>query len=294
MGEALATRLVAKNWNVALFDVSEKAGSKLGMTTLDSPLSHLPSTYTISAGQLGKNAAFFKSDVASYDSQAHAFKSVWSRWGRIDALLANAGIVDRSSVYILKHRGAAVNDVPPAPNMACTDVDYKGVVYGTVLATHFMRHNPTPGGKIIATASAAGIIPHPTYAEYNGAKAAVITFARGVADVLYNKDKIAFNVVCPGIVATSIIPPEMIAAVSPECLTPVDTIVRAYEEFLDEEEGMGEVRHGQVVEGSADKIITLKMPELGNGRVSQRAVTVWDPLFEMMHGEKSGLPDAIP
>jgi len=74
--------------------------------------------------------------------------------------------------------------VPPAPNLACTDVDFKGVVYGTQLSIHFMRKNPVPGGKIIATASVAGIYPHESYPEYNGAKAAVINFARGAAPVL--------------------------------------------------------------------------------------------------------------
>ena len=68
--------------------------------------------------------------------------------------------------------------------MACTDVDFKGVVYGTQLSIHFMRKNPVPGGKIIATASVAGIYPHESYPEYNGAKAAVINFARGAAPVL--------------------------------------------------------------------------------------------------------------
>jgi len=47
-----------------------------------------------------------------------------------------------------------------------------------------MRKNPIPGGKIIATASVAGIYPHESYPEYNGAKAAVINFARGAAPVL--------------------------------------------------------------------------------------------------------------
>jgi NAD(P)-dependent dehydrogenase (short-subunit alcohol dehydrogenase family) len=50
-----------------------------------------------------------------------------------------------------------VNSIPPAPNLLCTDVDYKGVVYGTQLAIHFMRKNPMPGGKIVATASAADL-----------------------------------------------------------------------------------------------------------------------------------------
>jgi len=47
-----------------------------------------------------------------------------------------------------------------------------------------MRRNPVPGGKIVATASVAGVYPHETYPEYNGAKAAVINFVRGVAPVL--------------------------------------------------------------------------------------------------------------
>lgn len=94
--------------------------------------------------------------MSSYDSQASAFLQVHKKWGHIDALLANAGIVDRSSVYILAHRNASVEDVPPAPDMSCTDVDYKGFVYGTQLAIHFMRHNSPPGGKITGTASVAG------------------------------------------------------------------------------------------------------------------------------------------
>jgi NAD(P)-dependent dehydrogenase (short-subunit alcohol dehydrogenase family) len=46
-------------------------------------------------------------------------------------------------------------------------------VYGTQLAIHFMRKNKVPGGRIVATASVAAIYPHPSYPEYNGAKAAV-------------------------------------------------------------------------------------------------------------------------
>lgn len=53
--------------------------------------------------------------------------------------------------------------IPPKPDLLCTDVDYKGVVYGTQLAIHFMRKNKTPGGKIVATASVAGIVPHESY-----------------------------------------------------------------------------------------------------------------------------------
>ena len=70
------------------------------------------------------------------------------------------------------------------PDLLCTDVDYKGVVYGTQLAIHFMRKNEKPGGHIVATASVAAIVPHETYPEYDGAKAAVVNFVRGTARVL--------------------------------------------------------------------------------------------------------------
>ena len=74
--------------------------------------------------------------------------------------------------------------IPPAPDLSTTDVDFKGVVYGTQLAIHFMRKNSTPGGKIVATASVAGIVPHETYPEYDGAKAAVVNFVRATARIL--------------------------------------------------------------------------------------------------------------
>lgn len=35
-------------------------------------------------------------------------------------------------------------------------------MYGTQLAIHFMRKNKAPGGKIVATASVAAIVPHET------------------------------------------------------------------------------------------------------------------------------------
>ncbi|RDW77008.1 hypothetical protein BP6252_05061 [Coleophoma cylindrospora] len=268
MGEALATHLVSKGWLVGCFDLQRGPGEKL-------------------VAELGENAVFVEVDVANYDSQARGFEAVFSRWGRIDALLANAGIVDRSSIYILNYRDSDI--IPPAPNLACTDVDYKGVVYGTQLAIHFMRKNPTPGGKIVATASVAGVYPHESYPEYNGAKAAVINFIRGVAPVLKLKDNILINSVLPGIVHTKIIPQAMVDAVSPAHMTPVSTIVEAYEHFLADDNQ----ETGEAMECSTDKRILVKQAEYANGDASKRACTVWEPLFKMLHGENSDLETAI-
>jgi NAD(P)-dependent dehydrogenase (short-subunit alcohol dehydrogenase family) len=87
MGEALATHFTKKNWLVACVDLQRGPGETL-------------------ARSLGPNAYFFEADVASYDSQAKVFDAVFKKWGRIDALIANAGIVDRSSIYILNYRNS--------------------------------------------------------------------------------------------------------------------------------------------------------------------------------------------
>lgn len=137
-------------------------------------------------------------------------------WGRIDALCANAGVVDPSSVYILGSKTNSVDNIPPAPDLSPVDINYKGVVYGTQLAIHFMRHNPQPGGRIVVTGSIGSIFPHESYPVYCGTKAAVNHFIRGVAPLLKQKENISINCVMPGIVNTPIVPHEMITAVTPE------------------------------------------------------------------------------
>ncbi|KAF2643409.1 15-hydroxyprostaglandin dehydrogenase [Massarina eburnea CBS 473.64] len=266
MGLGLVQHLVKKGWKVAIADIN--ANEKLG-------------------SELGDASSFYKCNVADYDSQTEMFQQVWDKYGRIDALCANAGIVDKSSIYIFQHRGS--DTIPPKPNLLTTDVDYKGVIYGTQLAIHFMRKNKTPGGTIVATASVAGIVPHETYPEYNGAKAGVVQFVRSTARILKDKENIRINAICPGIVHTSILPQEMIDAVSPDYLTPISTIVAAYERCLEDE-----LLFGKVIECSVEKQFFLEQPELANGRFSKRAVTVWEPLFKIYHNENSGLPDAIP
>ncbi|KAK5128262.1 hypothetical protein LTR85_002929 [Meristemomyces frigidus] len=274
MGIDITKHLHSKGWKVAIVGRRKPAGEAVVKEIDDE-----------------RNARFFPANVDVYASQAAMFKAVWDAWGRIDLLCANAGIVDKSSLYLYGWRNKSVDDVPPEPDLQCTDVDYKGVIYGTQLATHFMRHNsPNSGGKIIVNASIGGVFPHRTYPEYCGAKAAVIQFVRGVAPLLKAKENIFINVVLPGAVATPIVPPEMMAAVTPECITPISTIIAAHDHFIDDKTGAA----GQALEGSADKLVYYDTPAYGNGYKTKRAVTVWEPLFKMMHGEESGLPDAIP
>ena len=66
-----------------------------------------------------------------------------------------------------------VFSIPPEPDLLYTDVNVKGVYYGTQLAIHFMRKNATKGGSIVVTASTSSLYPHECYPEYSGSKAAV-------------------------------------------------------------------------------------------------------------------------
>lgn len=150
IGKALATHLITNGWLVACCDIQQEAGSAV-------------------VAQLGENATFFQLDVTDYDAQARTFSQVWEKWGRLDALLANAGHSDRSSIYILDRRGKT--ELPPKPALKSIKACYESFLYGVQLAIHFMRRNATPGGQIIATSSIASIHPHQTFPEYCGAKA---------------------------------------------------------------------------------------------------------------------------
>lgn len=155
----------------------------------------------------GKTAVFEQCDVASYSAQAAAFRNVWARWGRLDMLIANAGTVDGGSWYNFRRRGAAVDDVPPEPDTTCTDVHLKGLMYGTLLATHFMQHNrPAPGGKIVATSSMLGVHPCPTFPEYGAVEAGVIHWVRVNAALLKRKYNITLNTVMMGPAITPVMP----------------------------------------------------------------------------------------
>ncbi|KAK0718664.1 hypothetical protein B0T26DRAFT_831226 [Lasiosphaeria miniovina] len=272
IGKALSTKLASRGWRVGLVDINAEAGKQLET-------------------ELGPNAFFAKADVASYEAQVAAFSAIFTHWGRLDAVCANAGITDRSSLYMVPAVGldlAAVDSIPPPPDLTATDVDYKGVLYSTQLAIHFMRHSPgRPGGKILAASSIAGVFPHPTLPEYSGAKGAVINFVRAAGPVLRIKEKIALSAVCPGLIRTPIFRDEVWAALDPRVLTPVETAVRGYEQLLDEE---GDAKAGEVILCVGSDIVPVPAPDMGAGSDvdedsgAKMMEAAMEPLFRALHG----------
>jgi hypothetical protein len=68
----------------------------------------------------------------------------------------------------------------------------------------------------------------------------------------------------------------------------MSTITSAYMQLLEDD-----TASGVGLECSVDKIIPFPDPPFANGKFSKRAVSVYDPLFKLFHGENCGLPDVV-
>lgn len=77
------------------------------------------------SGEFPQSSFLFKQcDVSSWKSQADAFADVYQQHGRIDVVMANAGITQ--SVPLLP-----VEDEPSEPNLKTLNVNLVGVIYCT-------------------------------------------------------------------------------------------------------------------------------------------------------------------
>lgn len=274
IGSWLAAHLHKRGFLVAICGRREKEGQDVA-SSLDAS---------------SKSAIFVKCDVSSYESQVSMFQNVWKKWARLDILIVNAGCVDRDSKYNFMRRDASVDDLPPKPDTSCTDINFKGAVYGTTLATHFMRHNPNrKGGKIIVTGSTLGIYPCATFPEYCAAKAAVHQWVRTTGQILYKKEGITINCVMSGPIETPVMP-GFSDAFLPEHMTLRSTLIAGYDLFLDDGEN---VRTGQLIEAAQKTLVPWGHPEYKSGAFAKRSEKIYDPWFSLLHGERSEIPGAM-
>ncbi|KAF3929414.1 hypothetical protein ABW19_dt0210041 [Dactylella cylindrospora] len=237
IGFGIAKHLIGKGWNVVIADINPQGGEK-------------------AAKELGPNALFHQTDVASWDSQLSLFKTTFSTFGRLDFFAGNAGIDDKKSIYEEDEEELETNE-PKRPFLKVIDVNLVGVVWGVKLAAFYMRRNPEgkKGGSIVLTSSMVGLYPMPTNPLYASCKAALINFTRSVADT-YLKDNIRVNAICPALVPTAIFPGKVEDYFPLEHITPVSTIVSAYDTLITDT-----TKYGQVVECSQDKHYYRQQPE---------------------------------
>ena len=140
--------------------------------------------------EIGGECLFVRLDVTSEDSWADAIAATIARFGKLDVLVNNAGIVARGTLDT-----ATVEEWDRV-----MDVNAKGVFLGTKAAIPEMRN--AGGGSIVNISSMSGIVGQTNIQPvYNASKGAVRIFTKSAA-VQYAKEGIRVNSVHPGSIDT--------------------------------------------------------------------------------------------
>ncbi|OZD68591.1 short-chain dehydrogenase [Rhodococcus sp. 05-340-1] len=135
------------------------------------------------------NAVPFVGDVTHQDDNRAAVQHAETSFGRLDALVLNAGVPASGSIETLDME---VFD-------RSIEVNLRAVVLGVREAIPAFRR--AGGGSIVITASATALGGEPNRWPYAAAKAGAVNLARSFALDLAN-DRIRVNAVCPGPIGT--------------------------------------------------------------------------------------------
>jgi NAD(P)-dependent dehydrogenase (short-subunit alcohol dehydrogenase family) len=145
------------------------------------------------AARRGVRAASWRLDVTDEQQVATTFAAIEREFGRIDVLVAAAGIVE----------SAAAEDTPAASWRRVIDVNVNGVFF---CAQHAGRSMIARGsGSIILIASMSGIITNTPQkqASYNTSKAGVIMMAKSLA-AEWAPHGVRVNALAPGYMRTAL------------------------------------------------------------------------------------------
>ncbi|MBE6757354.1 MAG: 3-oxoacyl-ACP reductase FabG [Ruminococcaceae bacterium] len=138
---------------------------------------------------LGADVAAFQADLCDFPSADRCIAEVLARFGRIDALVNNAGV---SSIGLF-------SDITPEEWQRVLSVDLTGTAACCRAATADMliRHN----GRVVNVTSVWGVHGASCEAAYSAAKAGVIGLTRALAKEL-GPSGITVNAVAPGVIDT--------------------------------------------------------------------------------------------
>ncbi|WP_149263327.1 SDR family oxidoreductase [Actinomadura sp. K4S16] len=168
IGAAIARRLAGSGARVVVADVDEKRGSAL-------------------AEQIG--GAFHRTDVSVLADNEAAVEAAVQRFGRLDVVHLNAGICGGT-------------ELDPDQYRRTLSVNLDGVFYGVCAAVpHFQRQG---GGRIVVTASIAGLIGLPYDPIYTISKHGLIGLVRSLGPALAPAG-VSINALCPNFVDTPLV-----------------------------------------------------------------------------------------
>ena len=175
IGAACAHRLAGDGAAVAVWDVDDEHGRALATRLVDT----------------GARALYVHCDVSRKGEVDAAVATTLAAFGRIDALVNNAGIF----------KAADFLDITEADWDAVIGVNLKGAfLVGQAVAREMAK---TGGGAIVNMSSVNGIMAIPSIASYNASKGGVNQLTRVMALALADRG-IRVNAVAPGTIATEL------------------------------------------------------------------------------------------
>jgi 3-oxoacyl-[acyl-carrier protein] reductase len=193
IGRATALRFAEERARVAAWDVNDSGGTAL--------LEEI--------ARAGGEGLFLAVDVTDKASVERAVAAVIARWGRVDVLVNNAGIV-RDAQLVKWKDGDVASVMGDEEFDAVVAVNLKGVFTCTrAVVPHLIRQG---GGVILSASSLVGLYGNFGQTNYAATKAGVINMTRTWSREL-GRFNIRVNAVAPGFIGTDILkgmPPKVL------------------------------------------------------------------------------------
>ena len=173
LGRAYAERLVSEGAHVAVAEIDNAAGASTAEELR----------------RRGGDAIFLETDVCSNESTKAMAMCVVEKWGRIDGLVANAGLANSVG-------GAAYNEISVNEWDRMMKVNVRGTwLTCCAVAPHMQKQKR---GSIVTVSSDTTVWGSPKLLHYVTSKGAIESFTRAMAREL-GPDGVRINCVAPGL-----------------------------------------------------------------------------------------------
>jgi 3-oxoacyl-[acyl-carrier protein] reductase len=182
IGKATALRFSEEGAKVIICDVNEAVGKE-------------------TVKELGEGAAFYKVNVASREEVQKWIEDVTAKYGRVDVIVNNAGIL-RDGQLVKFKEGQVIGQMSEVDFDLVISVNLKGVFNcAQAVAPHMIKQG---GGVILNATSIVGLDGNFGQTNYVATKSGVIGMTKVWAREL-GKYNIRVNAVAPGFTATEIL-----------------------------------------------------------------------------------------